>query len=775
MPAGLGPRHGWRKSALVCMTVLVLPATSLLAAAKPVDAAQILCGGFGGGPAPVPGGGIAFPDAMHGWLVGIKASLDLCLQSSGAVVSTSDGGVTWKPQRVPALVHSLSGVSFVNDLDGWAVGGASIIATDNGGATWGLQAVLGGVQLANVDFVNTTDGWAVGLTCTHTGCAGVVLATTNGGLSWTPQTIPGGVFALYSVAFANPLDGWAVGSTDCGQALFCPGVVLATTNGGTSWSTQTMPSGALTLQGVTFATSTSGWAVGWGISCLTAPPCTGVIMATTDGGTSWHMQGIPSSVTPLSGVTFLSSTVAWAVGGATLLTTADGGTTWTPHPLPSGVFGRGVIVNSPSAGLVSNSPAPFQLPGPASINKTIDGGATWQAEQIPMVPAGLFDVASAGGSAGIATGQTCDAVGAGFTGFSTCSASIAATTGRLTWTAGTTPPSASNAYLDGVAFPTPTTGWAVGNCTFGGTCAPVILMTANAGATWSSQTVPGGVTDLNDVSFAGGSSGWSVGSDCSTSPCAAAILATIDAGTTWNTQSVPSGVADLTGVAAVNSTTAWAVGTDINFGSVILGTSNGGTTWTPETIPNATMTQLEDVSFANALDGWAVGQSCSMTACGGVILATADGGSTWSPQTQPTALAGKFATFYGVDFVNAMDGWAVGQDTTGAVILSTANGGSSWAVQTLPNQLSSISGVLLGVSFVDSSSGWAVGAVDDTSVILHTTNGGMNWTQQPIDSDVLQSPPISPRLRDAVHQSGAQNPKPRIPVATPARRRIGFR
>jgi photosystem II stability/assembly factor-like uncharacterized protein len=781
MSAGFYPRHRWRRSALICVAALVLAATSVLIGTRPVGAAKAVCGGIGSLPAPIPGGGIAFPDAMHGWVVGTRTSLDLCIQRGGGVVATSDGGVTWKPQRVPIGVTTLSGVSFLNDLDGWAVGGNSIIKTVDGGASWALQAAApAGMLLVNVDFVNASDGWAVGINCSNVGCLGVVVATTNGGASWAIQTIPGGVAGLYSVAFADAVHGWAVGSADCGTGLDCPGVVLATTNGGATWSTQTVPSGVLTLQGVTFVTSSQGWAVGYaGVSgCVFVMPfCTAAIIATTDGGSTWHTQAIPPGLDPLSGVTFLNSSVAWAVGGTSLLTTVDGGTTWIQQSLPGGTIGRGVAVMSASVGLVSFTPTSFQLAGAAFINKTIDAGVTWQAEQIPTVPAGLFDVAFAGASAGIASGEACNAVGAGFGG--ACSASITATGGRRSWVGEPTPPSASGTYLDSVAFPTSNAAWAVGtNCGLSG-CTPLILMSANGGASWTSQTVPAGVTDINDVSFAGGSDGWAVGGDCTMTGCTQVILATIDAGTTWNLQPVPGGGFDLTAVAALNSTTAWAVGPDNSNGSVILGTTNGGTTWTTETFPNAGLTTLEDVSFVNASDGWAVGQSCPLTGCAGVIFATTNGGTTWSTQAFPPALVGKFAILYGVDFVNALDGWAVGQSCVmtacGAAIVATTNGGSSWAVQTLPNQLGSAYGVLLGVSFVDSTNGWAVGATNDISVILHTTDGGINWIQQPIEDDVSQSPPMSPRPRDAANQSGALSPKPRIPLATPARRRTGAR
>ena len=57
----------------------------------------------------------------------------------------------------------------------------------------------------------------------------------------------------------------------------------------------------------------------------------------------------------------------------------------------------------------------------------------------------------------------------------------------------------------------------------------------------------------------------------------------------------------------------------------------------------------------------------------GTILATSNGGATWKAQSSGTT-----ETLYGVAFANASDGWAVGQIGT---ILATSNGGATWNAQ----------------------------------------------------------------------------------------------
>src|SRR5215470_12244769 len=70
---------------------------------------------------------------------------------------------------------------------------------------------------------DSTRAWAVG-------AGGTILATTDGGKTWTPQT-SGVAAALWSVHFhAEGQRGWAVGEG---------GTILATTDGGKTWTPQT--------------------------------------------------------------------------------------------------------------------------------------------------------------------------------------------------------------------------------------------------------------------------------------------------------------------------------------------------------------------------------------------------------------------------------------------------------------------------------------------------------------------------------------------------------
>ena len=83
------------------------------------------------------------------------------------------------------------------------------------------------------------------------------------------------------------------------------------------------------------------------------------------------------------------------------------------------------------------------------------------------------------------------------------------------------------------------------------------------------------------------------------------------------------------------------------------------------------------------------------------------------------------AVLHGVFFVDAKEGWAVGDD---GVIRHSIDGGKSWESQVSGTQAS-----LRGVYFLDESIGWVVGREErpfvggSVGVLLFTRNGGLRW------------------------------------------------
>lgn len=169
-------------------------------------------------------------------------------------------------------------------------------------------------------------GWAVG-------DGGTVVATTDGGETWTPQSLLL-KFRLTSVSFATPQVGWVSG--DGGEAA-------RTTSGGEAWSAVTVVRDDLGL-------------------------------------------GPPDTVTPLIATGELS---AWALarwGDATFLYhTADGGETWDTvrytdrgYNSPGTIFGMAFSSDTEGWLLAARITGPPQAYIPVFLYTT-DGGAHWQA------------------------------------------------------------------------------------------------------------------------------------------------------------------------------------------------------------------------------------------------------------------------------------------------------------------------------------------------------------------------------------------------------------
>jgi photosystem II stability/assembly factor-like uncharacterized protein len=103
----------------------------------------------------------------------------------GMVLLSDDQGVSFRQARSVPLSAPLTGVSFANAKQGWAVGHwGAILASNDGGDTWQIQRLSSEEDrpLFAVHFFNARQGVAVGLWS-------LVLTTDDGGATWTEQTL----------------------------------------------------------------------------------------------------------------------------------------------------------------------------------------------------------------------------------------------------------------------------------------------------------------------------------------------------------------------------------------------------------------------------------------------------------------------------------------------------------------------------------------------------------------------------------------------------------
>ncbi len=312
-------------------------------------------------------------------------------------------------------------------------------------ASWHQDSVPSGVILNDISCVNASDCWAVGSS------PAPIIATTDGGRTWSSQVAPGNIAALNSISCVSTSDCWAIGYTilsENGGNEVIANKVIATTDGGADWSVETIPVMMSMSVGISCTDARHCWIFG-------STPGGVTLIATTDGGADWSAQILPSTVDGLVGISCVNASDCWAVGtglvstrlGTEVVATTDGGSTWTTQTLPDGLE----VLQSISC---------------------VNASDCWET--------------------GIGTGGVAD-----------------------------------------------------------------LIITRNGGNTWSVQSVPGIMTYISKISCADSNDCWAVGDGFGST---GAIIATTDGGSTWTTQTLPNGVGHLTSISCVSDGYCWSVG-----------------------------------------------------------------------------------------------------------------------------------------------------------------------------------------------------------------------
>jgi photosystem II stability/assembly factor-like uncharacterized protein len=128
--------------------------------------------------------------------------------------------------------------------------------------------------------------------------------------------------------------------------------------------------------------------------------------------------------------------------------------------------------------------------------------------------------------------------------------------------------------------------------------------------------------------------------------------------------------ADFRAVTFVDADRGWIVGGKWDIAGGLIGrTTDRGVSWqfTSGVVRDEAggkRCPLIGVRFIDALSGVALG-SC------GAALETIDGGNTWSSDTKPA-----YQQLFSLQFADAVRGWAIGESG----LLATVDGGSSWSV-----------------------------------------------------------------------------------------------
>ncbi|HDZ59833.1 MAG TPA: hypothetical protein ENH44_03490, partial [Actinobacteria bacterium] len=434
------------------------------------------------------------------------------------------------------------------------------------------------------------------------------------------------------------------------------GVVFRTDDNGVNWTKKddSTFSGYM-LKAVDFSGGgTNVYAVG----CDQATCQNGVIVRTTDGGTTWDKDSTTISK-PLFGMDITGTVLVSAGGNGTILKTAAG-TIWTDSlATVAGNLESGAVSSGTTSKLVDVS---FPLDGSTGfasgvagvVTKTSDAGASW------TLKAGSDDAVFYSSSfidenRGWVSGSD--------------GTILKTADGGTNWAADATGIPGDMSVI-GIQFLDADTGFAVGcqgaGCETNGIDGRVYKYSSGTG-TWSLMNIPAGTKALRSIHMTGSNNGWAVGEG-------GEALWTSDGGSNWTGKSsgLPPDVT-LNSVDAFGAD-AWAAGQDLTGGSpgtgVIYKYSDAAGIWgrlDPASAPSI----LTSIDMVDSQAGYAIGGIDK-------VYKTTNGGNSWTLLSTGLSGGGMVpGLLAGVSFVDRNVGFVAGSGK----VVTTADGGQSWTAE----------------------------------------------------------------------------------------------
>jgi hypothetical protein len=321
--------------------------------------------------------GVTCASASDCWAVG--GYFDNSIQTYQTLIELWDG-TSWAIVNSPnpsGTLTFLNGVTCASASDCWAVGDYFDNSSDYrtlierwDGTSWAIVSspnpTAAGNFLKGVTCASASDCWAVGFYVQTEPLAYRTLIERWDGTSWTivNSPNPGDTDTLEGVTCASASNCWAVGAYQQGNSVVQTLIELWD---GTSWAIVNSPGVTAqnnVLNGVTCASASDCWAVGYSFSLDFTTLKT--LIERWDG-TSWAIVSSPNPSPTwnlLFGVTCVSASDCWAVGHdysdagifQTLMLRYTASPTPTPTPTPTST-------STPSA-TPTASPTPRPTPTP---------------------------------------------------------------------------------------------------------------------------------------------------------------------------------------------------------------------------------------------------------------------------------------------------------------------------------------------------------------------------------------------------------------------------
>jgi len=281
-------------------------------------------------------------------------------------------------------------------------------------AQWIIQGSGTAAEFRGLHAVNDRVVWAAGR-------GGVVARTTDGGASWTVDSIPGAAsLFLIAIRALDQRRAWALGTAFSGAS---EARIYRTDDGGRTWRLQyesTTP--GVFFDGMAFWDANNGIAFG--------DPLGGrfTLLVTRDGGAHW--TPVPPEQRPPARdgeAAFAASGTAIALGGkrdvwigtgggsrARVLYSADRGASWRAVETPAaagpakGIFG--LAFRDRRHGVAVGGDYQNREASAGNLMLSDDGGRTWRPMTSPGLTGVQYGVSAAGRRTYVSTGPTGSAI-----------------------------------------------------------------------------------------------------------------------------------------------------------------------------------------------------------------------------------------------------------------------------------------------------------------------------------------------------------------------------
>jgi hypothetical protein len=205
--------------------------------------------------------------------------------------------------------------------------------------------------------------------------------TTDGGTTWSTASVPPFDFAALGLACSS------ASCVAAGEAVY------VSTNGGASWTTKAINGGTQGLEAVSCTAATTCIAVGTNALGISQPTATGADVVSTDGGNTWTNEStsLPASTATLQAISCAGTSSCVAVGPPestggpfVVAATTNGGTTWTGGG--TGPSGLTYAQSIPLLGISCSSATTCIVvagnsTGPVAYTTTNDG-QTWTKDTV---------------------------------------------------------------------------------------------------------------------------------------------------------------------------------------------------------------------------------------------------------------------------------------------------------------------------------------------------------------------------------------------------------